>query len=249
MTKQQFVALVTDGQPVAPGYFGYDATLNRQSRPLLDDRPLPAMDLAALDEATVHGAVVVDVRPAVEFASGHLAGSLGIPLDGRFAEQAGSVIDPERSIVLVGEADAIDEARVRLSRIGFDHTVGAVADIESILATYPSRARRLSRLTADAYHERKQVLGDALVVIDVRSPAEVAAAPVADAHNIPLPRLRHELAALDPSRPTVTLCAGGARSPIAASVLLAAGFDDVSDILGGATALGSGPACRPTSGT
>jgi glyoxylase-like metal-dependent hydrolase (beta-lactamase superfamily II)/rhodanese-related sulfurtransferase len=249
MTKEQFVAIVTDGQPVAPGYFGYDATLNRQTRPLVDERPLPPMDLTALDDATARGAVVVDVRPAVEFVSGHLAGSLGIPLDGRFAEQAGSVIDPDRAIVLVGDPDAIEEARMRLSRIGFDHTVGALADVESILANHPSRARRLSRLTVDAYHERKQALGDALVVIDVRNPSEVAAAPVADAHNIPLPRLRQELGALDPSRPTVTLCAGGARSPIAASVLLAAGFDDVSDLLGGATALGRGPECRTASGT
>jgi hydroxyacylglutathione hydrolase len=38
---------------------------------------------------------------------------------------------------------------------------------------------------------------------------------------------------LDPTRPTVVYCASGYRSSIAASVLAAAGFGDVSDLLGG----------------
>ena len=45
--------------------------------------------------------------------------------------------------------------------------------------------------------------------------------------------LSERLSELDPSRPTVVYCAGGYRSSIAASTLSAAGFDDVSDLLGG----------------
>ena len=53
------------------------------------------------------------------------------------------------------------------------------------------------------------------------------------ARNVPLPTLVDGLDALDRGRPTVVYCAGGYRSAVAASVLRAAGFDDVSDILGG----------------
>src|SRR5690606_21381855 len=104
-------------------------------------------------------------------------------------------------------------------------------------AEHPDRARRLSRLTADEFRSRQRELGDALQFIDVRNPGEVAATPVEGARNIPLARLRDSIDELDPGRPIVVTCAAGARSAIAASVLMAAGFGDVSDVLGGASAL------------
>jgi glyoxylase-like metal-dependent hydrolase (beta-lactamase superfamily II)/rhodanese-related sulfurtransferase len=247
MSREAFVALVTEGQPAAPGYFGHDATLNRRARPLLDERPLAVLDLAALDAAVEQGAVVVDVRPVTEFTTGHLAGSLGIALDGRFAEQAGSLIDPTTPIVLVGDADAAAEAKVRLARIGFDLVVGVLADVEAALVESPGRAARLSRLTAPDFLERQDALGDRLQVVDVRNAGEVDTAPLAGAVHIPLARLRHELGTLDPSQPTVVVCAGGARSAIASSVLRHAGFDDVSDVLGGVTALGVSASCTTSS--
>jgi rhodanese-related sulfurtransferase len=51
--------------------------------------------------------------------------------------------------------------------------------------------------------------------------------------HLPLARLVERLGELDPTRPTVVHCASGYRSMIAASVLATAGFDDVSDLLGG----------------
>jgi rhodanese-related sulfurtransferase len=198
------------------------------------------MDLVAVDAATADGAVVVDVRPVIDFAAGHLAGSLAISLDGRFAEQAGSIVDPAAPIVLAGDPESVEEARTRLARIGFDHVVGALTDVESVLAAHPSRSRRLSRLTPSGFVERRAALGEDLVVVDVRNPAEVALAPVVGARNIPLARLRDGLADLDPDRATVVLCAGGARSALASSVMVSAGFRDVSDVLGGATAVRAG---------
>ena len=50
---------------------------------------------------------------------------------------------------------------------------------------------------------------------------------------MPLTRLNERLAVLDASKPTIVYCAGGYRSSIAASRLKAAGFADVSDLLGG----------------
>jgi len=46
---------------------------------------------------------------------------------------------------------------------------------------------------------------------------------------------------LDPRRPTVVYCAGDYRSSVAASSLRAAGFADVSDLLGGYTAWSTRP--------
>lgn len=48
--KATFVGLVTEGQPPAPDYFIYDAVLNRQDRPLLDEAARPeTLDLDAVE--------------------------------------------------------------------------------------------------------------------------------------------------------------------------------------------------------
>jgi hydroxyacylglutathione hydrolase len=249
MSESDFVDLVTEGQPAAPPYFGHDASLNRQRRPLLDEHAaLPELDLDAVDAAVSGGAVVIDTRPATEFAAGHLAGSLHVSLDGRFAEQAGSIVPVGSSLVLIGDPAGAAEARVRLARIGFDNVVGMLAEPEAVLAEHPDRAQRLSRLTAAELTERQQVLGDRLQLVDVRNPGEVATAPVAGARNVPLARLSANLDELRPEDPVVLVCAGGARSAVAASVLRAEGFTDVSDVLGGATALGASTACSTGTG-
>ena len=155
----------------------------------------------------------------------------------------GSVVGPDVPIVLVAAPAAAAEARLRLARIGFDEVVGTVVDIDAVLAANPNRAGRLSRLTATDLAERQAALGPDLQLVDVRNDGEVEAAPVRGAVSIPLARLRDRLDELDRARPVVAVCAGGARSAIASSVLRAAGFTDVSDVLGGANALGAGEGC------
>src|SRR5690606_31990344 len=151
--------------------------------------------------------------------------------------QVGSVVAVGTPIVLVGDAAAAREAKIRLGRIGFDDVVGALVDPIEAIATHPDRASRLSRLTADELAERRRELGDRLQLVDVRNPSEVDAAPVAGAHAIPLARLRERQDELDREQPVVLFCAGGARSAIASSLLRSSGFADVSDVLGGATAI------------
>ena len=72
-----------------------------------------------------------------------------------------------------------------------------------------------------------------LQLVDVRQPGETEGGVIEGATLVPLTRLNQRMEALDPTRPTVVYCAGGFRSSIAASQLLANGFEDVSDLLGG----------------
>lgn len=244
MPEDRFVDLVTEGQPTAPGYFGYDASLNRQDRALLDEHELPArLDLAAVDAAVADGAVLLDTRPGDDFVAAHLAGSVNVSLDGRFSEQVGSVVPVGAPIVLVGDDTTALEAKVRLARIGYDAVVGLLAEPEAVLTAHPERAARLSRLTASEFEVRRAELGDALQFVDVRNPGEVTDAPVPGAVNVPLAKLRSSLSDLDPDRPVVLVCAGGARSLIANSLLRASGFADVSDVLGGANGMGIAAPC------
>jgi glyoxylase-like metal-dependent hydrolase (beta-lactamase superfamily II) len=242
MSVDEFVALVTEGQPTAPDYFGYDAALNRQQHPLLDEHAaVPAMSLEAVLAAQADGAVVIDTRPAPEFVTGHLRGSLQAGLDTRFAEFAGSVVAPHAPIVVTGEPGAETEAKVRLARIGLDRVIGFLPDLVPSLTQRPELAARTSRLTPTQLAERRDSLPD-LQVVDVRNPGEVAPGMAPDALHLPLATLRTRLGELDPDAPVAVYCAGGVRCVIAASLLEQHGFRDVSYIVGGYDAIMREPA-------
>lgn len=231
--RRRFIELVTEGQPPAPGYFVYDAILNRKAHGLLDEtKPPAALDYPSVRAAVEAGAVIVDGRDPAEFARGHLRGSVNIGLDGRYAEYAGTVLSPEVDIVLVTEPGEELEGKNRLARIGFDRVVGYLADPYGVMAEHPDDVRVASRLTAHAFAERAAELDD-LQLVDVRNPGETEFGTVPGAVNIPLAQLSARIGELDPDRPTVVYCQGGYRSSIAASLLRRNGFRDVSDILGG----------------
>lgn len=226
-----FVAAVTEGQPEAPGYFVFDAVLNQKERGTLDEHASPVrMTLTQVLDARDKGVQIVDTRDSQFFATGHLRGSVNVGLAGRYAEYAGSVIRPDEDIVLMTETGYETEAKVRLARIGYDRIIGwfPVED----LADVPSEVDRASRLTAAEFAEvRHNVAG--LQVVDVRGDGEYKINHLDGATHIPVGQLRKRLGELDASKPTVVYCAGGYRSSIAASVLRANGFADVSDVLGG----------------
>ena len=233
MSEADFIRAVTEGQPTAPGYFAFDAVRNREARPTLhEDEPPAALSVDAVLEAQTAGATVVDTRDPSDFAAGHLRGSVNVPLSGRFAEWTGDVVQPERAVVLVAHPGAELEAKVRLGRIGFDTVLGYLADPLAVLATRPELTERSSRLTVRELEERRRDV-PGLQLIDVRNPGEVALGIIPGALPTPLPHLVEALEELDATLPTVVYCQGSARSAVAASVLKAHGFDDVSDVLGG----------------
>ncbi len=234
--KKTFIDLVTEGQPPAPDYFVYDAILNRQDRPLLDEKSMPtALTLAEVENKVATGALLLDGRDPEEFARGHIAGSINVGLNGRYAEFAGSVVPSDADIVLVVDEGFEIEARNRLARIGFDRVVGYLAEPLRVMVENPGMVEQASRLTRPEYEQRVAELDD-LQIVDVRNPGEHALGSLEGATLIPVGQLPSLVDQLDPNRPTVVFCAGGYRSSVAASVLRQAGFKDVSDIIGGYSA-------------
>jgi glyoxylase-like metal-dependent hydrolase (beta-lactamase superfamily II)/rhodanese-related sulfurtransferase len=231
--KATFMRLVTEGQPPAPGYFVYDAILNRKDRELLDEAKMPeAMAYDEVADAIERGAVLIDGRSPDEFALGHLRRAINIGMDGRYAEFAGSVVPSDADIVLFTEPGQELEGKTRLARIGFDRVIGYVDRPFEVMFTHRDDVEIASRLTAQAFDERAAAVPD-LQIVDVRNPGEVEAGIIPDAISIPVGQLPARLGELDPARPTVVYCAGGYRSSVAASLLRQNGFSDVSDILGG----------------
>jgi glyoxylase-like metal-dependent hydrolase (beta-lactamase superfamily II)/rhodanese-related sulfurtransferase len=241
MSEDDFLTLVTAGQPSAPEYFVYDAILNRKQREVFDaEAEVTALDAAALDAALARGAAVLDTRDASLFAAGHLPGALNVPADGRFAETAGMVLAGDQEIVLVAPDGRHNEVAVRLARIGFDKVTGYVADTEATLLAHADTVRRASRLTATELAELVTNRTDdaattqnGLVVLDVRNIGEREGGYLAGSLHIPLAELRRRIDEVPAGRPVVAYCAGGWRSSVAASLLRHNGFTDVSDLLGG----------------
>ncbi|MFF9345088.1 MULTISPECIES: rhodanese-like domain-containing protein [unclassified Streptomyces] len=234
MDRDAFVALVTAGQPPAPGYFAYDADLNRKDRRLFDSataaRPLTTAEFADLRAA---GAVVVDARDPQEFAAGHLRGAVNVPADGRFAEQAGTVLDPADRLVVIAPERREEEIVTRLARVGLDRAEGYLPEPEAAMEALADEVAPASRVTAARL---RAALADERppLVVDVRTCGEREANGFIDAAlHIPLNELPARSGELPADRPLVLHCAGGGRSSVAASLLRRRGFQDVSDLLGG----------------
>ncbi len=233
MSEDAFVEAVTQGQSIAPLYFAFAADSNRRDRELLDDhRDTPAFDVDLTLRQQAEGAVVIDGRAAELFASGHLRGAINVGLDGRFAEFAGDVLRPGQTVILITDPGRENEARIRLARIGFDHVIGALHDIDRVLVDHPELAEQAPRVTASEV-EHRRIAEPELQIVDVRNPGEVEAGAIDGAVNLPLPQLLDRMGELDPARPTIVYCAGGYRSATAASLLRSRGFDTVADIYGG----------------
>ena len=236
MSEAAFVEAVTQGQAAAPLYFLFAATKNREAHETLhEEEPVTALSIDDVIAARSAGAVVVDTRDAADFAAAHLRGSINVGLGGRFAEYTGEVVAPGTTIVLVTEPGHEHEAKIRLARIGFDDVAGVLDDALGSFVHHPELVERSSRVSAAELDERRTTV-EALQIVDVRGPGEVALGAIPSATHIQLPQLVSRIGELDPTRPVVVYCAGGYRSSIAASTLRAHGFTDVSDLLGGFTA-------------
>jgi rhodanese-related sulfurtransferase len=178
------------------------------------------------------GTVLLDAREPAEFAAGHVRGAVSIGLQGRFEECAGAVLLPDRDVVLVGDREIAAPVAARLGEAGYDRVVGQLDDLASVLSAGPELTESSSRLSIEQLAELQR-LEPALQLVDVRTPAETAHGTLPGAREIPLAILTKLPDALDRSAPVLVYSACGYRSLVAASVLQAAGFADVADLLGG----------------
>jgi hydroxyacylglutathione hydrolase len=245
--EKAFVEGVLAGQPEPPAYFATMKRLNRDGPrvlggikmpPLLDYSSLEAGDWSAQGsnprKNTSHPAVV-DLRSAAEFAAGHIAGSLSIPLNKSFTTWAGSLLPYDRDIQLIfpdRDAAGLREAVRDLALIGLDRIAG-YWNVDAI-DWWREQGRPLMTVTQISAKELADARGS--VVVDVRAASEWSEGHIPGATHIPLPELAARLDELPKDRPLVLQCAGGGRSMIAASLLQAHGAAGVANLSGGFTA-------------
>jgi glyoxylase-like metal-dependent hydrolase (beta-lactamase superfamily II)/rhodanese-related sulfurtransferase len=235
MSKEAFIQVVTADQPDAPAYFNYDAVLNSEERPTLDQalaREMNPLTLDTLLGMQRSGAQILDTRDGGEFASAHLRGSINIGLGGPYATWVGTVLDRAHPIVIIADPGRENEAAIRLGRIGFDHVAGYLQDGMRSLESRPELTVKTERVSAPFAAELLSSEQSPLAV-DVRAPREREQKFIAGSLGIPLNHLVENIGMLPKDRALLLYCAGGYRSSIAASLLQKNGFDRVSEIAGG----------------
>lgn len=239
MTKEEFVKEVTDGLLPPPQYFPLNVKMNKEGYRDIDEvleqgtRPLsPEAFETAANET---GAIVLDVRNQVDFAKGHIPRSIFIGINGSFAPWVGALIgDVKQPILIVAPEGREEEVVTRLSRVGFDNTLGVLA---GGFEAWKAAAKEYDSVSSISADEFKSDLENDIPVFDVRKPSEFTSEHVENAISTPLDFLNDHLTEF-PSEDNFYLhCAGGYRSMIAASILKSRGIHNLVDVAGGMKAI------------
>ncbi|MCY7421846.1 MAG: MBL fold metallo-hydrolase [Chitinophagaceae bacterium] len=236
-TKEEFIKAVTEGLQEPPNYFPINARINKEGYESIDEvleKALTPLSIHAFKEKLEQDVIAVDTRPSTVFVQGFITGSIGIGLEGRFAEWAGNLLSFNKPIVLVTEPGQERESVIRLSRVGLvkiegfleggfeawtagGETIDMIIEVES------------DELSMDIPFDPK------LVVVDVRKEVEFADGHVKGALNIPLANLADpgSLANIEDTDNLYVHCASGYRSVIAISLMKREGFHNIRNVIGG----------------
>ena len=235
MTKEEFIKEVTDGLVAPPAYFPLNAKMNKQGYEHLDSileracLPISAQDFEDLANKT--GAIILDVRNQLDFMQGHIPNSIFIGIDGGFAPWVGALIkDVKQPILLVAPENREAEVIMRLSRVGFDNTLGF---LEGGIASWQSAGKEIDTMQTVSAKTLEDVLEKGMPIFDVRKQGEFSAAHVPTASHTPLSFINDYLALFPDASPFYLYCAGGYRSVIAASILKSRGIHGGINVTGG----------------
>lgn len=240
MTKDEFIAEVIDGLLPPPQYFPLNVKMNKEGYEDIDEvlkRGTKELSPEAFEAvANETGAIVLDVRHQDAFAKGHVPRSIFIGLDGSFAPWVGALIaDVKQPLLLVTEPGREEEAITRLSRVGFDNTLGYLKGSFEAWKNAAMEYDTVSSISAETFEN--ELKEENLPVFDVRKESEYLSEHVIDASNTPLDFLNDHLAEFPDNKQFFVHCAGGYRSMIAASILKSRGIHNLIDVKGGFKAI------------
>jgi len=234
MTRQEFVKEVTEGLTPPPQYFPKNAMMNKMGYESFDEvLEKGAIALSPEEfEAMVESqeAIVLDTRNEQDFAAAHIPNSIFIGLDGSFAPWVGALItDLKQPIVFLVEAGREEEVVTRLSRVGYDNTLGYLKGGMEAWEAAGKELDQIDSISAEEFAHRMEK-GEVTTVLDVRKPTEYLSQHVVGAVNFPLDYINKNMNRLEREQTYYLHCLGGYRSMITASILQSRGFRHLVDI-------------------
>lgn len=236
MTKEEFIKEVTDGLLPPPQYFAQNVAMNKSGAVGLDEileKGNVALDVDMFEAMANHeGALVLDTRTPQEFAKSHIPNSIFIGINGNFAPWVGALIpDLQQPIIFITDEGREEEVVTRLSRVGYDNTLGYLKGGMNAWIDAGKETDQLTSIPASEFAEAYKE-GD-INVLDVRKPSEYEAEHVENAQNFPLNFISTIMDEIEKDKQYHVHCAGGYRSVIAASILKSRGYHNLIDVAGG----------------
>ena len=240
MTKAEFIEEVTNGLSAPPAYFPMNVMMNKSGYVNIDEviskgnTPLSPTEFEHV--ANDRNAIILDVRHENEFINGHVPQSIFIGIDGSFAPWVGAIIkDVNQTILIVGEEDRINEVITRLSRVGFDNTLGY---LKGGFKAWEKEGKEIDTVQSVSTSQfETEYKTNHPPIFDVRKKGEWDASHIKDARHVCLSILNEELAQFPKEEGFYVHCAGGYRSVIASSILKKRGYHNVINIAEGYDAI------------
>ncbi|OUW76132.1 MAG: MBL fold metallo-hydrolase [Flavobacteriaceae bacterium TMED212] len=240
MTREEFIAEVTDGLEPPPQYFPLNVKLNKSGYDDIESilkRGMKALTTDAFEVlANETGAIMLDVRHQNDFVKGHIPKSVFIGLDGEFAPWVGALIgDVSQPLLIIAPEGREEETITRLSRVGFDNTLGY---LEGSFKTWKKADKEFDSINGvNAVELEKMMKNENVPVFDVRKESEYFSQNIKVAQHTPLGFLNDLLNEFPENKTFYIHCAGGYRSVIAASILKKNGIHNLVDVKGGFKAI------------
>ncbi|KQS35460.1 rhodanese-like domain-containing protein [Pedobacter sp. Leaf194] len=239
-TKEQFIAEVTDGIMPPPQYFAKNAAINKGGVESIDgifEKGLVGLTPQEFENlANQTGAIMLDTRDPQAFAKGFIPNAINIGLNGQFAPWVGALItDLEQPILLITDEGKQQEAITRLTRVGYDNTIGYLDGGFDRWTDAGKEIDTIESISAEAFEEA--VNKGEITALDVRKPGEYESEHLAFTLSRPLDFINDWTGEINPKGAYYIHCAGGYRSMIAASILKSRGVENVIDVAGGYAAI------------
>ncbi len=227
VTKEEFIKEVTEGIMPPPQYFAKNAMMNKSGPESIDTvmgTGMVPLDVGTFEAMANHeGALVLDTRNQSEFVKAHIPNSIFIGIDGNFAPWVGTlIIDLKQPIIFLADEGREEEVVTRLSRVGYDNTLGYLSGGFSSWAVAGKETDSLKSVTPQEFEKRLAAGG--LKVLDVRKPGEYESGHVDRAVNFALDFINDQMGEVDAANNYYLYCAGGYRSVIASSILKSRGI-------------------------
>jgi hydroxyacylglutathione hydrolase len=235
--KQAFVTAVLGDLPETPPYFSRMKRLNREGPFVLalshGVEPPPAVTARVAAEAVASGAWLLDLRSAAAFGAGHAAGALCMSYGPKLGHWAGWIVPADARVLLMldGTVRHAADARRQLLRVGVDRVDGFVEGGFDAWNAESLPVRQTSQIPVAALRDGSRP--ENLTIVDVRSPREWESGHLPGALHIPLGELVDRAGAIPRGGVVATVCEGGYRSSLAASLLERHGIANVANIVGG----------------
>ena len=227
--RGDFITALLEGRPEVPQYFGYISALNKKGPPLVDWERAPAPAGVSRSLMEPRQAYVVDLRPPLDYAAGHIPNAVNMGLKGELENWVGTLVPRNANLVLYGSPGEVAEGAARLPRVGYSARVMTPEAWEK--GRLP--LAKSECLTPEDLKARLQG-EDSPMVVDVCANGDCNTRGAGQMLNLPLAKLSQQAPSeLDPAQAVVTVCDSAYGASLAVGLLERLGFKKVGCLDGG----------------